>query len=588
MKRATGELNLTVITLIAIAAIMGFFISFRGTMFKSAMSPICCVLNKGSIANGTCNVNDTGGYYECMGQVEQNIAKSDKTNNNGLLKSNTSINNKTILNNHKDGGVAKSINKGLAIVSNSDKGKDDHTNSNLDKKTKSTINKALFKSNGKSKGKASGSFTGTPSQISKQLEKGFNTKGDYTRSRVTSTTSNYSAKGDKYTTTSIVVSNTSNYKLRITTTYTRNSNGNYEISSVEWNETSTSVVEENGYEEELDNVKNSYSGVLKKQYNTQKLDDFIKENGERIYNELNGNVVILETYSGESIVSSANGFFISRGIIVTTWNYLKSSVINGNKIVITNSSGGNYSFDGVISINPELDLAFIKLKEEIGTTPSLGNVYDLKLESIDFTLCTDEDYKLEIKYGYIVKRGGLITSIITLESNEEGSPLFDKDNNIIGINTAKVLNSSTSIARSSNYMKNLQKKLQDYEFSKIEATSFEELKSKYSNTKKEVSDNDIPDKVWNKCKKVGDIEKTITLEKVKSGYDKNIVSLRYVNDIKNYSDNFALADDFVVKLKSQGYKEKHISKYKRIYENGNKEVILLSEFNYLIVIMTGV
>ena len=273
---------------------------------------------------------------------------------------------------------------------------------------------------------------------------------------------------------------------------------------------------------------------------------------------------------------------------MTTWNYLKDSVVNGNKIVITNYSSGNYSFDGVISINPELDLAFIKTKEEVGVPTPLGSVYDLSLEDIDFTLCSDEDYKFEIKYGYILKRGGLITSAITLEPNEEGSPLFDKDSNIIGINTAKVLNSSTSIARSSNYMKNLQKKLDGYDFSKIEVSSFDELKSKYSNDKPEVSDNKIPKKVWNKYKKVGNVDKTISAELIKAGYDNNVVSLRYVNDIEKYSDNFALADNFIAKLKSQGYKEKHSSTYKRIYEKGNSKVVLLSEFNYLIIIMMGV
>ena len=590
MKRAIGELNLTVVTLVAIAAILGLFMGFKGTMFKSVMSPICCVMSKGKMNGGTCDVGDNASYYDCMGQVERNTSKSSSSvGNEAFLNSSNSISNSSIFNNSKDNGVAKSVNKSLSVSSNSDKKKDDNANSSLDKKSKSSINSTLSKTKGSNNGKSSGVYKGSPDEIRRQLSNGFNTKGDYSKSKVTSTTSSYSADGKTYTTTSIVTSNTSNNKLRITTTYTKNSSGNYEISSVEWAETSKSSIEKNGYEETIgqQNIKNSYNSIVKNQYNTEKLDNYIKDNAENIYNELNGNVVILNTYSGESIVSSANGFFINKGVIVTTWNYIKDSVINGNKIVITNSSSGTYTFDGVISINTELDLAFIKLKEEIGQKPVLGNVYDLKLESIDFTLCSDEDYNLQIKYGYLLKRGGLITSLITLEAKEEGSPLYDSNKNVIGINTAKVLNSSTSIARSTNYIKNFKKKLDDYEFSKLETTSFETLKEKYSNKESEVNDNQIPKKVWNKYKSIGDIENTITSDLVKSSYDKNIVSLRYKNDIKKYSDNFALADNFISKLKKQGYKEKLSSTYKLMYEKGSSKVVLLNEFDYLIIIIMG-
>ena len=560
MKRAIGELNLTVVTIVAIAAILGFFMGFRGTMFRSVMSPICCVLNRGSLENGTCNVQNNSAYYECIGQVEGGSTSNGGTPGTSSFQ-NSHITGSIFSNNTKDFSVAKSINKELSVSSNNDKNKDDKGNKNLDKDAKSNIKD--------------------------MIKEGLDTKGDYSKSRIASTTSNYSADGKTYTTTSIVTSNTSNHKLRITTTYKKNSSGNYERVSVDWKETSTSLVESGGYEENLNGIKNSYNSVLKNQYNTQRLDDFIKLNGANIYNELNGDIAILDTYSGESIVATANGFFINKGVLVTTWNYVKQSVVNGNKIVISNSSLGNYTFDGIISINTELDLAFIKLKEQIGKTPTLGNVYDLKLESIDFTICNDEDYKLQVKYGYLLKRGGLITSLITLEKSQEGSPLYDKDKNIIGINTSKVLNSSTSIARSTNYIKNLQKKIEKYDFSKIETVSFNDLKTKYTNNETEVSDTSIPKKVWNKYKDVGDIEKTITVPLIKSGYDKKTISLRYVNDIEKYADNFVLADNFIAKLKTQGYKEKHSSTYKRIYEKGNKKVILLSEFNYLIIIIVG-
>ncbi|MGN0973188.1 MAG: hypothetical protein ACI4OT_00440 [Bacilli bacterium] len=592
MKRATGELNLTVVVLVAIGAILGFFMLFKDTMFSSAMAPTCCILSKGTYKNGICETNESSKYQECMGGGT--IESSNKQESeNKFIKGSDSIDNSNIINNIKDSGVENSINGDLSISNSDDNRKADEDNKELNKKSTDNIKDIMSNTTGNAKGENSGQITGeNEEEIKNKASNGLNTKGDYSKSRITNTTSNYSSDKSSYTTTSTVKSNTSNYQMNITYTYQKNKSGSYELTGISWKESRPSEILVNGYEKELtengDTIKHSYNGVLKGQYNTEKLNSYIDENGTKIYNELSNRVVFLDTYSGDRIVENANGVFINPGVIVTTWNFLKKSVINGDKLIVTNSEGGNYSVDGIISINTELDLAFIKLKEKIGDKTEFGNVYDLKVEAIDFTICTDNDYKLEVKYGYLLKRGGLITSLITLERNEEGSPLFDYNKKLIGINTANVLKSSTSIARSTNYIKNLQSKLEKQDFTSIKVTSFKDLKNKYINENNETEDNTIPKDIWNKYKRIGDVENTITLNLIKSSYDDNIVSLRYVNDISDYSDNFALADNFINKLIKQEYKKKHSSTYKIIYQKGNSKVILLSEFNYLIIIMTGV
>lgn len=599
MKKATGELNLTVVVLVAIAAILGFFMLFKDTMFSSAMNPTCCLLSKGTYRNGACETTNQSNYQECVGGGKVESSNKQESENK-FISGTDSINNSTIINNSKDSGVENSINSDLSVITNNDNSKDDKDNKDLNNKSiestkniasNTTGNKASSNNNTNTSTN-SGEITGkNEAEIKNKASNGLNTKGDYSKSRITNTTSNYSEDKSTYTTTSTVKSNTSNYQMNVAYTYQKNKSGSYELKKISWKETRTSEVLSNGYEKSVSinnqNIKNSYNGILKEQYNTEKLNKYIEENSNEIYNELSNRVVFLDTYSGDRIVENANGTFINPGVIVTTWNFLKKSVINGDKIVVTNSEGGNYSIDGIISINTELDLAFIKLKEKIGMKTELGNVYDLKVEAIDFSICADDDYKLEVKYGYLLKRGGLITSLITLERNEEGSPLFDYNKKLIGINTATILRSSTSIARSTNYIKNLQAKLEQQDFSSIKVTSFKDLKNKYINENSETEDNTIPKDIWNKYKIIGDVEKTITLNLIKSSYDDNIISLRYVNDISDYSDNFALADNFIAKLIKQGYKKKHSSTYKIIYQKGNSKVILLSEFNYLIIVMTG-
>lgn len=619
MKQASGELNLTVVTLVAIAAILGFFMTFKSTMFGDINSSICCISSGGSFSSGSCVTKDAkeqSSYQECVAssKYQETSKTGTKTINEDFMKGSDSLTSTSVSTNTKDSKVEKSINKELSISSNADKSKEDKENDSLNKESKTLTNTITKNTSGTKTDSnknsnnnnnnnsnsndnnaiiSSGTISGKNEQdVKKKASNGISTKGDYTKSSVTSSTSSYSEDKSTYTTTSVVKSNTSNNQVQIEYKYKKNNNGKYELSSVSWEEKKTSSEGKNGYEDNIKvndkEVKISYSSRLKEQYNTKKLDEYMKDNAKKIYDELNGQVVFLNTYgSDNSIIENANGTIISPGVVVTTWNYIKRSMINGNKIVVVNSEEEVYELDGIISINTDLDLAFLKLKNPIGKGATLGNVYDIKVESIDFTLCTGEDNALEIKFGYLLKRGGLITSALTLERNEEGSPLYSYKQELIGINNADILKSSTSLARSTNYIKKLQEKLNKQDFNTIEYTSFKDVKEKYLNENHEVEDNTIPKKIWNKYKRIGDVENTISLNLVKSSYDDGIVSLRYVNDIEKYSDNFSLAKDFIIKLEKQGYKKKHSSTYKIIYQKGNKQVVLLSEFNYLIIIMVG-
>lgn len=617
MKEASGELNLTIVVLVAIGAILGFFMVFKNSMFGDVSNSLCCLSSGGSFSNGACvtkSAEVSNKYNECITSSKYTeTSTKNKTSAQGYMSGSEKISSGSAAINQKDLGVQKSLNSNFSISSNADTSKDDKSNDQLSKESISITKSVMSNTFGSTKSSStngnsnssknnnssginnyvsSGTIVGTESEIKSKMSKGLSTKGDYTKSSVVSTTSSYSEDKSVYKSTSVVKSNTSNYEVEMTYTYTKNSKGKYELSKVSWEETKSSSSVVDGYTSNIEvegkSVKVSYSSVLKEQYNPEKLNKFIDENAKDLYDSLNRQVVFLHTYgSNNSIVENANGTIISPGVVVTTWSYIKRSIINGNKLIALNSVGEPYTIDGIISINSDLDLAFIKLKNPIGTAPTFGNVYNVAVESIDFTLCSGEDNALEMKFGYLLKRGGLITSAISLERNEEGSPLYSYKKELIGINVADILKSSTSVARSTNYIKNLQNKFVKQDFNSIQYTKFEELKEKYLNDNNEVEDNTIPKKIWKKYKSIGDIENTISMNLIKSSYDDGIVSLRYVNDIEEYSDNFSLAKDFIIKLEKQGYKQKHSSTYKIVYQKGNKRVILLSEFNYLIIIMTG-
>ena len=81
MKEATGELNMTVVTVVAIAAVMAFFYAFVWPTIKTSLQlNTACSTAGGAIysdtsngivcSNGTCTVTSTGQSKNCLQDVE--------------------------------------------------------------------------------------------------------------------------------------------------------------------------------------------------------------------------------------------------------------------------------------------------------------------------------------------------------------------------------------------------------------------------------------------------------------------------------------------------------------------------------------
>ena len=103
-----------------------------------------------------------------------------------------------------------------------------------------------------------------------------------------------------------------------------------------------------------------------------------------------------------------------------------------------------------------------------------------------------------------------------------------------------------------------------------------------SNTK------NVPSNIWDKYSKIGNIENTINLELAKSSYKDSILSLRFKNNIPNYITSIKLANNFIEELVNQGFKEEYKTTSKVVYRNNKYRVIIMDEFDYLIVVMVKV
>ena len=168
----------------------------------------------------------------------------------------------------------------------------------------------------------------------------------------------------------------------------------------------------------------------------------------------------------------------------------------------------------------------------------------------------------------------------------QGSPLFNSQGNLIGMMNSKSINTSISFSTKLDTLQKYNNIFENKNYDEVKAVSFDELKEsyyiKYGDEKEE---NNIPENKWKSFNEGENINDFITLKLVKGYYKDGIISLRYKNDISNYIDTMQFASSYIENLKNKGYNEKTSSKSKIILENGKNKIVIMSEFDYLIVVM---
>lgn len=74
MKEAAGEANMTVITIILIAAIVAIATPLITGVMNTSKKRACCVSAGGTLTGGSCSGGDEASYNEC---VNDKSAKTD-------------------------------------------------------------------------------------------------------------------------------------------------------------------------------------------------------------------------------------------------------------------------------------------------------------------------------------------------------------------------------------------------------------------------------------------------------------------------------------------------------------------------------
>jgi hypothetical protein len=330
-----------------------------------------------------------------------------------------------------------------------------------------------------------------------------------------------------------------------------------------------------------------YVSLMSDIYDYSKLKSLPDSTINNIYQNSVDNIVILNTYYDKSIINTATAFFINDGIIVTTFDYIEKSLMNGQFILIRDKDGKLYDYDGFITVNPKLDIAVIKLKDKTPCHLTLGDSKKLVEEDPVISISTKSGFGLSAASGIVINNDSAIKSAIPLSKADEGSPLFNSNGEVVGINTSKSVEASVSISIPSLYLSELQSKLKNIDFNSIKTISFDSLKDKFYQDKinDDMKVNQIKKSIWNEFKIIGNIENNIKLDLVKASYYNGVVSLRYKNPIYNFISNMSVASSLKAELINEGFNIKCDTKDKAIFENNKYQVIIMDQFNYLIVLM---
>lgn len=338
------------------------------------------------------------------------------------------------------------------------------------------------------------------------------------------------------------------------------------------------------YNDEADEITSNSN--LNLAYDYSKLNSLTQTDIENVTNIGKENVMYLTSNYNNYVVGHANAIVINKGLLVTTWSFIEEALINAQYITIIDSNNNTHQLDGIVTANINGDLAVLKLKAETPTNIKIANS-DKVTSSDPSILVSYQPGKTTTRKGIVTANDGYIQTSIPITLEEVGSPILDKDGNLIGMTKKEMLNTSTSVSIPSNALKEVQDLFNNIEFNKIKTVSFDKLKENYYYVKyeEEIEKTSIPEKVWDRYKEIGNIDKTINIDLVKSSYKNKVLSLRYKNNAKEYIPTMQLVSSFTNKLKEQGYKKVSESNTKVIYKNNKYQVTIMEEFDYLIIVM---
>ena len=331
---------------------------------------------------------------------------------------------------------------------------------------------------------------------------------------------------------------------------------------------------------------NSY---LRKIYDFAKADAVSDSTLNSIYEANKDKIVYMNSVYNMGTVVSANGFFINKGIILTTYNFVEKSLLKAQNIIINDANGNAYELDGIGALNSNSDIAVLKVKTSSDSHIAYEDVTNIAKGDAVISINSKTGVGLTSNKGIIISVDKNLQTSLPVTEELQGGPVFNAEGKLIGMANSKVLDGSVSYAIGLNILKEYYNLFSNEAYENVKAVPFNELKEEYY--VKYGEENIKDDLGQDKLKEFSDAENAkelIKLSLIKSSYKDGIISLRFRNDVPGYIDTIQMAMPYMESLKEKGYSEKVVSNSKYIYSNDKYQIIVMKEFNYLIIVMVRV
>lgn len=339
-------------------------------------------------------------------------------------------------------------------------------------------------------------------------------------------------------------------------------------------------INENGKKNTV-NIAKDYSDTLNNLYNVTNLKKVSNNTINNLYESNKEKLVKILSFYKDGSSTIGNGFFINKGLVVTTWDYLKKALINSQdiKVIVNNKS---YDVDGIVTINKDSNIVVLKLIDEVSNGVKLAN--NINVGDVIISI-SNQVIGYKANKGLLVSDNGYLQSTIPVSTSDEGSPLFNTNGEVVGMSTSLLTNSPSSFSIPYMSLIEIRDKFSSMNFKDIKTIKFKELKEDYyvNFGIEETSDN-ISKSRWKTINDITNISNNIHMQIVKANYFNGVVSIRYKNNLDTIRP-MKMAESFKNYLLNNGFSEELYSNKKCIYEKGDYQVILIEEFDYLIVIM---
>lgn len=368
-------------------------------------------------------------------------------------------------------------------------------------------------------------------------------------------------------------------------------NGSYKVA---WGDAFSSNAVESYIAKEQKNELQSnleiseYKGAdLSDYYDWSKLNNIPDTKWEQLYNEKSKEILILQSYNGDNLITSSNGIFIKNGLIITSWTFLEESLKNNADIIIKDKDNNTYKIEGIVTANIEADLAVIKLKSETNISTNISFNKNIEFQDPVIMIGSKSGINLSISKGINISKDEDLQATILSSNNEKGAPVFDINGNLVGIISAQSNNASVSKIVNVKYIEELYTKFTSLSFSDIKSISYSDMKQNYYIKESQIKRTlTLTNKQWNKIKTIGNLEEIISLDLVKSSYYGGKYSLRYYNNINSIISSMQMAQSYIKELENNGYTKTLDSESKIILENNEYKIAVMEEFDYLIILIS--